>query len=94
MRRVVSLWLPSWPVDRLRRHAALPADAPLVTRAHDGHRMVIAAACSTARELGLRVGMPVAHAQAMVPELVVDATPSDAARALRRLARGACGCRR
>ncbi len=49
--------------------------------------MVIAAACSTARGLGLRAGMPVAHAQAMVPELVVaDATPDHDARALQRLA--------
>ena len=88
MRRVVSLWLPYWPIDRLRRHdASLPADGPLVTRLHDGRRMVIAAACSAARELGLHAGMPVAHAQAMVPKLtVVDATPGDDAEALGRLA--------
>ena len=49
--------------------------------------MVIAAACSMARELGLNAGMPVAHAQAMVPKLtVVDATPDDDTEALERLA--------
>ncbi len=49
--------------------------------------MVIAAACSKSRGLGLRVGMPVAHAQAMVPELVVaDAALADDAHALERLA--------
>ena len=49
--------------------------------------MVIAAACSKSRGLGLRAGMPVAHAQAMVPELVVaDACHDDDAQALERLA--------
>jgi protein ImuB len=88
MRRVVSLWLPFWPTERLRRHRnELPVDRPLVTRGHDGHRMVIAAACPAARELGLRAGMPLAHAQALVPDLlVVDATPEDDAQALERLA--------
>ncbi len=49
--------------------------------------MVIAAACSKSRGLGLRAGMPLAHAQAMVPELVVaDAALADDAQALERLA--------
>ncbi|NPD69319.1 DNA polymerase Y family protein (plasmid) [Lichenicola cladoniae] len=89
MRRVISLWLPTWPTDRLRRHrcADVPADVPLVTRSHDGRRMVIAAACSAARGLLLHAGMPLAHARAMVPGLtVVDATPDEDAEALRRLA--------
>ena len=39
--QVVSLWLPFWPIDRLRQHdAALPADAPPVTRAHGAIRNV------------------------------------------------------
>jgi len=89
MRRVVSLWLPFWPTDRLRRHhyAALPAEVPLVTRGHDGRRMVIAAACKAARGLSLHAGMPLAHAQAMVPDLtIVDATPATDAQALEQLA--------
>ncbi len=88
MRRVVSLWLPFWPTERLRRHdASLPVDVPLVTRIHDGRRMVIAAACPAARALGLQAGMPLAHAQAMVPDLVVvDASPLSDAQALERLA--------
>ena len=89
MRRVVSLWLPFWPTDRLRRHAysALPVEAALVTRDHDGRRMVIAAADAAGRALGLRPGMPLAHAQAMVPALsIVDAVPAVDAEALRDLA--------
>ena len=88
MRRVVSLWLPFWPTDRLRQSdAALPAEAPLVTRMHDGRHLVIAAVCSAARDLGLQPGMAVAQAQAMVPDLVVvDAAPEEDAQALQRLA--------
>ena len=49
--------------------------------------MAIAAADMPARTLGLRAGMPLAHAQAMVPGLtVVDATAPEDARALAQLA--------
>ena len=89
MRRVVSLFLPTWPTDRLRRrgHAALPAQRPLVTCAHEGGRRVIAAADAAAREQGLRPRMPLAHAMAMLPGLVVvDADPAGDLRALSELA--------
>lgn len=89
MRRVISVWLPTWATDRLRRHrdvAVLP-DKPLVTAAHDGRRQVLAAADRTARSLGLFPGMAVAQAQAMVPGLVVAAAdPEGDARALDDLA--------
>ncbi len=49
--------------------------------------MVIAAACATAQAMGLQAGTPLAHAQAMVPDLtVVDAAPLADLRALERLA--------
>ena len=49
--------------------------------------MVIAAADKAARQLGLHAGMPLAHAQAMVPGLtIVDAADADDAAALERLA--------
>ncbi|MGI4745882.1 MAG: Y-family DNA polymerase [Janthinobacterium lividum] len=49
--------------------------------------MVITAACSAARGLSLQAGMPLAHAQAMVPDLtIMDATPAEDADALERLA--------
>jgi protein ImuB len=86
MPRVVSLFLPAWPTDRIRKRArfgrgAGPAsgaspDQPLVTVAKDGSRRVIAAVDRRATELGLRPGQPVAQSQASVPELVVvEATP-------------------
>ncbi len=88
MPRVVSLWLPTWPTDRLRRRsdAVLP-DKPLVTAAREGSRRVVACADATAQALGLRAGMTIAQAQAMVPGLVViEADPAGDAAALARLA--------
>ncbi|MDT8315425.1 DNA polymerase Y family protein [Roseomonas mucosa] len=89
MRRVISLWLPTWPTDRLarRRPGALPVEAPVVTRARDGRRLVVAAANRAALALGLRPGMPLAGAQAMVPGLeVAEADPAGDAAALADLA--------
>lgn len=67
--------------------ASLPVDAPLVTSRHDGRRRVVAAADAAARAAGLRPGMALAHAQAMLPDLlVVEAQPEADAMALRELA--------
>jgi len=90
MARVVSLFLPSWPTDRLRRTlgaAAPPVEAPLVLAGLDGRRRVVLALDAAARRAGLRVGMPAAKAQALVPGLIVrDAEPPADAKALDRLA--------
>ncbi len=87
MRRVISLWLPTFPTDRLRRHADVPPDGPLVTSAHDGRRLSVAAADAAAAALGLYPGMPLAQAQAQVPGLTIHpAEPEADAEALRRLA--------
>jgi protein ImuB len=86
MRRVVSLWLPTWPTDRLRKQDALP-DAALVTAMHDGRKRVIAAVDAIAAQSGLYPGMPVAQGQALVPDLtVLEAQPEDDTAALRRVA--------
>jgi len=86
MRRVVSLWLPTWPTDRLRGQG-VPHDGPLVTAMHDGRKRVIAAVDAMAAQVGLYPGMAVARAQALVPDLTIqDAAPEDDAAALRRLA--------
>lgn len=54
---------------------------------HDGRRNIVASASAAARGLGLRLGMPLAQAQAMVPGLTVrDAAPAEDAAALERLA--------
>src|SRR3546814_6778260 len=63
MRRVVSLFLPHWSTDRLRRKtgkprpdAAIPA-RPLVTAIPDHGRRIVAATCADARALGIVTGM-------------------------------------
>ena len=90
MRRVVSLFLPRWPTDRLRAKSvtAPPPDKPLVLALMQGSRRQITSVDKNAEELGLRAGMTVTHAQSLVPELIVaDATPEADDAALIRLAR-------
>jgi protein ImuB len=88
MRRVVSLFLPTWPTDRFRRRNGGPArDEPLVTAVREGSRRVLACVDAAGRALGLTPGMTVAHAQALVPGLqMIEATPDEDAEALGRLA--------
>ncbi len=111
MRRVVSVWFPTFPTDRLappeqiglqneplrstsanflasRESKAQPPrlslqDLPLVTAAN----RVLTAVNAVAAGLGLRPGIKLAQAQAVVPRLVVhDADPVGDAAALVRLA--------
>ncbi|MEP9360005.1 DNA polymerase Y family protein [Sphingomonas sp. KR3-1] len=94
MRRVVSLYLPSWPTDRLRRksgagqaEARLAPDTPLATALPDHGRKVVAAIDAAARAAGIRPGMTVTKARSLVPELaVIDADPAADLVALHRLA--------
>jgi protein ImuB len=88
MRRVVSLWLPTWPTDRLRRGGGGPSpDDPLVLVGREGGRRIVTAADAAAQRLGLRPGMAAAQAHALVPGLhALDAAPGEDAAALDRLA--------
>ncbi|WP_435269156.1 Y-family DNA polymerase [Shinella sp. BE166] len=89
MPRVVSVYFPLLPIDRIRRHASepLPADKPLVVIARSGSKRWISAADPIALKLGLRVGMPASRAQAMVADLLmVDAAAAEDAAVLEKLA--------
>jgi protein ImuB len=90
MSRVVSLYLPNWPTDRLLRKmgaAAPDAAMPLVLVGQTGRRREVVAANAAALQVGLRVGMPATKAQALVKELVIHHADSVAdAQALERLA--------
>ena len=67
----------------------------MITAASDGRRMVVAAADPAALALGIRPGMALAHARAMVPGLaVVDADREGDAATLHAWPPGACGIRR
>ena len=71
MARVISVFLPMWPVDRLRRQDGTPSDRPperpLVLAGRIGNRRLLTAVDALAAGLGLRPGMPVSKAQALVP---------------------------
>ncbi|MET0363372.1 MAG: DUF6504 family protein [Sphingobium sp.] len=90
MTRVISLYLPKWPIDRLRRVGgdATPApDRPLVVAGRVGNRQIVTAVTDTASAAGIRVGMVLSKAHVLVPGLVVEATNAAAdAKSLERLA--------
>ena len=68
MRRVVSLYLPTWPTDRIRRRTGEPPrHEPLVTVHTIGSRRLIRSACAAAQELGLHPGMTLAQARRSCP---------------------------
>jgi protein ImuB len=92
MRRVVSLYLPRWSTDRLRRRsgasqAEAPPRGPLATALRDHGRRIVAATDEAAQAAGIRPGMTVTKARSLIPELIVaDADPGGDLAALRRLA--------
>ncbi len=96
MRRVVSVYLPHWSTDRLRRQTAksppdrrdtLAPPVPLVTAVPDHGRRIVAAIDAGARALGILPGMTITKARSFAPELeVIDAQPEADFDGLRRLA--------
>ncbi|NHN84365.1 DNA polymerase Y family protein [Acetobacter musti] len=90
LRRVVSLCLPLWPTDRLRRRLGSEApgrDVALVLAGREGRRRVVLSVDLAARQAGLRAGMPVARARALYPGLIImDADPAGDRAGLERLA--------
>ncbi|MDP6842741.1 MAG: DNA polymerase Y family protein [Rhodospirillales bacterium] len=96
MKRVISLWLPNFATDRLRRQQTAqprtprPENGPLatVTAIHGGQR--IAAVNGAARAQGIGPGMALADARALYPTLRVRQVAPDAdIRALKRLSAAA-----
>src|SRR5438874_2092166 len=85
MRRVMYLYLPRWPIDRLRRlgerraaatpsRSAAPAEAlvdgaPFATIVAEGGRRLLAALNPAAEAAGLAPGMPLADALSFLPGL-------------------------
>jgi protein ImuB len=98
MRRVMYVFLPSWPVDRLRRSGSLPSlasasanaskvEPPFATVTASGGRRLLAALNPAAAKAGLAPGMPLPDALSFVPGLVTaPADPAADAAALTRLA--------
>jgi protein ImuB len=92
MRRVMYLWLPRWPIDRLRlsqrkASVALVEKVPFATVVDIAGRRLLAAVNPAATAAGLAPGMPLADALSFLPGLAtVPAKPAEDAAALRGLA--------
>ncbi|MDR6530299.1 protein ImuB [Caulobacter rhizosphaerae] len=88
--RVISVFLPRWPTDRLRRSqgkTAPPPETPIVMVGRVARRRAIAHLNLAAAQAGLRIGQAVAHATALVPGLLLhDLDAAGDAAALHRLA--------
>ena len=87
-RRVVSVWFPRLPSERLLR--ARPVDAPFAVTLFDRNSERLFSLNAQAEAAGLQEGMTAANARALCPDLVTrPADPGRDARFLRMLARWA-----
>jgi len=89
-RRILSLWLPRLPIDRIKRQLARGApvnDEPSVVVTKQNNALQIFALDDAAAELGLEIGLPLANARAICPHLTVfDADAAADAKALNDIA--------
>jgi len=70
MRRVLSLWFPTFATDLIKRsRSASPADVILLTREVAG-RKLLARCCEAAAKSGIRPGMDLAHARSLLPSSI------------------------
>ena len=74
-RRILSLWLPRLPIDRIKRQfiqgSDAPGDAPCVVVAKQNNALQIYALDDLAAHSGLAIGLPLANARAICPQLTV-----------------------
>ena len=67
MKRILCLWLPNWPIQRLVVARPELERRPIVLHLRDPRRGQCVAACSSAaRRQGVRIGMPLAEATALL----------------------------
>ncbi|TAV74738.1 Y-family DNA polymerase [Rhizobium leguminosarum] len=87
MTRVVSIFLPDLPTDRIRRvDPDIPAEQAVAVIAKSGSKRWVSAADEAARKAGVRVGMPATKAQALFQGLkLIDADHEADALALERI---------
>ena len=69
MKRIVSVWLPLWPIERMRRAqpSLVPDDAPLALAEAGMHGIRITAVNMRAAKEGVRIGQALADARAAFP---------------------------
>jgi protein ImuB len=91
-RRILSLWLPRLPTDRIKRQLWRdnfePADnQPSIVVAKQNNALQISALDDAAARLGLEIGLPLANARAVCPDIqVFDADEAADAQALNAIA--------
>src|SRR5262245_3055297 len=90
-RRILSLWLPHLPIDRIQRQLANcgagQGDFPRVVVAKEHNALLLYAIDEAAIRAGLSIGLPLANARAICPELIVyDADPAADAKTLNDIA--------
>jgi protein ImuB len=90
-RRILSLWLPRLPIDRIKRQLGSSNDAldkiPSVVVIKQNNALVIHALDDVAARSGLSIGLPLANARAICPELTVfDADEAADAKTLNDIA--------
>ncbi|MEO7054009.1 MAG: DNA polymerase Y family protein, partial [Rhizomicrobium sp.] len=86
-RRILALWFPRLPTDRLRRLCAstpeaASKDAPLVVAGRANNALFVYALNKSAQRLGLHTGQPLANARAMIEDLAVKPADEKADRTL------------
>jgi protein ImuB len=87
MRRIVSLWLPHFATERIRRASSEAPAGPLATIRTVADRCLLVAVDAAAAAGGLAPGQPLADARALLPQLaVLPADPAGEAATLGRLA--------
>src|ERR1700716_3244824 len=89
-RRILSLWLPRLPIDRIKRQLwgskAAPAN-PCIVVAKQNNALLISALDDAAARLGFEPGLPLANARAICPQLqIFDADEAADAKALNAIA--------
>jgi protein ImuB len=91
-RRILSLWLPRLPIDRIKRllkcaSAVLVDDDPSIVVIKQNNALQIYALDDAAARLGLEIGLPLANARAICPDIkVFDADQAADARILNDIA--------
>jgi protein ImuB len=90
MSRILCLWLPNWPIQRLSRRRPELNGRPLVLEAPAVRGSRVAACCRVAVARGVRVDMPLAEAKSLLPSLAIE--PHDSAADSAELRRLAAAC--
>jgi protein ImuB len=87
MKRILCLWFPLWPIQRLRHKRPELRTIPLVVYVETRGKAAVASASPQAQQHGIRIGMPLAEAKAICAKAHFDLHDAEAdVTTLRRLA--------